>query len=55
MKALFIEPLLILGAFILWLVVLPLAGLFLSGATLWKCAAMPDLSDRRQPFALGRS
>ncbi len=38
-KAFFVEPLLILGSSILWLAVLPFAGLFWSGATLWKRAA----------------
>ena len=35
-KAIFVEPLLILGSSILWLAVLPFAGLFWSGITLWK-------------------
>ena len=35
-KAIFLEPLLILGSSILWLAVLPFAGLFWSAITLWK-------------------
>jgi hypothetical protein len=37
-KALFLEPLLILGASLLWLVVLPLAGILWSGNTLARRA-----------------
>lgn len=36
LKAFYLEPLLVLGASILWLAVLPFAGLFWSGDTLLK-------------------
>jgi hypothetical protein len=35
-KAVYLEPVLILGSFILWLTVLPFAGLVCSGASLFK-------------------
>jgi len=35
-KAIYLEPLLILGSFVLWLTVLPFAALLWSGATLFK-------------------
>ena len=35
-KAFFLEPVLILGSSILWLAVLPFAGLLWSGVTLFK-------------------
>ncbi|MEO5717801.1 MAG: hypothetical protein ABIR29_04425 [Chthoniobacterales bacterium] len=38
-KALLLEPLLILGSSILWLAVLPFAGLFCSFVALWKLTA----------------
>lgn len=45
-KAFYLEPLLILGSFLLWLVVLPFAGLFWSGIALlkWVRADNPDFS-----------
>ena len=36
LKAIFVEPLLIIGSSLLWLAVLPFAGLFFSGAVLLK-------------------
>ena len=56
-KAFFLEPLLVLGSFLLWLVVLPLAGLLWSGAILWKRPAVPDSMRRefrahRYPYAV---
>ena len=36
LKAFYLEPWLILGSFVLWLTVLPFAGLLWSGATLFK-------------------
>ncbi len=36
LKAIFIEPLLILGSSIFWLAVLPFAGLIWSAVVLWK-------------------
>lgn len=38
-KAFFLEPLLVLGSSILWVAVLPCAGLFWSVAVLWKRTA----------------
>jgi hypothetical protein len=36
LKAFFVEPFLVLGAALLWLAVLPFAGLYCSGAALAK-------------------
>ncbi len=36
LKAIVLEPLLIVGSFILWLAVLPVAGMFRSGVALLK-------------------
>ena len=38
LKAILVEPLLIIGSSLLWLAVLPFAGLFFSGAVLWNRA-----------------
>jgi hypothetical protein len=69
LKAFYLEPWLILGSFVLWLTVLPFAGLLWSGATLLKrietlplmwhdkadgCEPTPAVPTQRIPASLSR-